>query len=443
MDERDRQPARNLFSWQVRTFSLLWSGYAAYYLCRLNFAVAKPGMSAETGWSDVRIGTILSAYQVLYAAGQFINGQFAERWGARRMMTVALIVAAASNLGLAWASAQPEAIAFPGMLVCWAVNGYAQSAGWSLVVKTMSDWTPSKRRGTVIGLISTCYQVGNVLAWLLAGWLAQDYGWRATFWVPALFLIPMAATLGLFLRNHPTEAGFPPVRDDVAPPAPVPAAGAAVPVAGAAVTAAGAELSAREILRLTLTNKVLWVLATAFFCMNAVRYAFMNWAPDYMATFHGLPIKGSAFTAVALPLIGALGAISAGWVSDTIFNRRRAPVAAVMLILLAAACVAFVHVPPGQVAFATAMLGFAGFMIYGPDMLVSGAATADVHPRAAAAATGFTMCTGAAGAIFSGIGVGWLKEAASGQWDLVFWTLGGLSVVSTALMVSIWNARPR
>ena len=100
--------------------------------------------------------------------------------------------------------------------------------------------------------------------------------------------------------------------------------------------------------------------------------------------------------------------------------------------------------PRGHWVLATALLGLAGFMIYGPDMLMSGAATVDVsHPRAASIATGFTMCLGALGSIFSGAGVGWLKDLAKGDWNLVFYVLAGLVLIAAGFMVSIWNARPK
>jgi OPA family glycerol-3-phosphate transporter-like MFS transporter len=175
-----------------------------------------------------------------------------------------------------------------------------------------------------------------------------------------------------------------------------------------------------------------------------VRYFFMNWAVQYMNDFHYRSIKDSAFTAVALPLIGAAGAVSSGWASDALFGKRRAPLCAILLFGLAVVCVAFVHVPAGQWGLATAMLGLAGFLVFGPDMLMSGAATIDVsHPQTAAAATGFTMAMGATGAILSGAGVGFLKDQAAGDWTAIFYSVAGLSTVSALLMVSIWNARPK
>jgi MFS transporter, OPA family, glycerol-3-phosphate transporter len=439
---------RSLVRWQYQTFALLWTAYASYYLCRMNFAVAQPLILKEfPDWTAAQVGLIPSVYAVCYAIGQFVNGQVGERLGARRMMTVAMTVALLSNLAFAFTSS------YVVMLALWGLNGYAQSAGWSLVVKTLTNWTTVRRRGLVIGLISTCYQVGNVLSWVLAGVLCSSLGWRAAFWIPALLMIPVTALFAAGIRNDPRDAGLPPVRDDVDH--------GPAPVAGASAGAAAKDLSSWDILRLTLSNRILWILALGYFCMNSVRYAFMNWAVTYMNDFHGQSIKGSAFTAVALPLIGAVGAVSAGWLSDHLFQGRRAPLCAISLFTLAFVCVGFVLVPRGEVGVATAMLGLAGFLIYGPDMLMSGAATADVHPRATAAATGFTMCMGATGAILSGAGVGWLKDVTPSlveglqgrlpdalvpflsEWSLIFALLSVLAVMSALLMTTIWNARPK
>ncbi len=418
----------NLLGWQVRIFSLLWVAYASYYLCRLNFSVAQPAILQEfPGWTKAMVGVVPSVYSGVYAFGQFVNGQLAVRYGARRMMTIAMLCAGLANVLFSQVSS------YPAMLFLWGLNGWSQSAGWSLVVGTMASWTPVRRRGMVIGLLSTCYMLGNVFAWLLAGYLSQVYGWRAVFWVPGAYLLPIAAIFGVFLRNRPEEVGLAPVREDEQP-APA-SAKSADPVE---------ELTALQVLKMTLSSKVLWILATAFFCANAVRYAFMNWSVQYLADFQGQSLSNSAFKAVALPLIGALGAIFAGWASDALFKGRRAPLSAVMLLALAAVCVIFAMVPAGQPYAAMALLGLSGFLIYGPDMLMSGAATVDFsHPRAAAAATGLTMSTGALGAVFSGAGVGYVLDLAHGQWSLAFYVLAGLALVPALLMVSLWNARPK
>lgn len=419
-------PEDRLHSWQVRVFGLLWGAYASYYLCRVNFAVAQPAILNEfPSWTGAQIGSIPSTYALTYAIGQMVNGTLGQRYGARRMMTAAMLIASFSNLLFALTTS------FWAMQVLWALNGWGQSAGWALMLQTLSEWNTSARRGTLIGWLSTSYQVGHVLSWLLAGFLCEAIGWRAAFAVPGLLLLPAALLFYLFLRDSPVEAGFPPVRDDAAAAAPAPDAN----------TSWG---STRHILRLTLSSRSLWILALGYFVLNAVRYSFMNWSVQYMAEFHGRSIKDSVLTAIMIPLAGCLGAVSAGWVSDAFFGRRRAPVCVVMLLGLAATCWAMTLVPQGGWPAATVLLGLAGFMIYGPDVLIGGAAAVDLsHPKAASIATGFTMCVGALGAIFSGAGIGYLKDLAHGNWSLIFHVLAAMPLLPAILMVFIWNAQPQ
>jgi sugar phosphate permease len=424
--------ASRLPSCQRQVFWLLWSAYASYYLCRVNFAVAQPAILKEfPSWTSAQVGSIPSTFAAVYAVGQIINGTLGQTFGARRLMSVALVAVAATNLLFAFSSS------FETMRLLWAVNGWFQSAGWSLAVHTLSNWHTSARRGFLIGRLSTCYQVGNVLSWLLAGFLCDVVGWRAAFLVPSLFLLPMAAVFFWGLRDTPEAAGLPPVRDDVDAPAP-----GSGPASASAAPSGWAET--RKILGATLTNRVLWILAIGFFVMNAVRYTFMNWSVQYMADFHHRSIRNSALTAVLIPLAGSLGALTAGWASDALFGRRRAPVCVIMMLGLAAVCGAMTLVPQGCWSAAAALLALAGFMIYGPDMLMSGAATIDLsHPKAGAIATGLTMCLGALGAIFSGAGIGYLKDLGHGDWSLVFKVLAAMLLVPTALMICIWNARPK
>ncbi|HOK78759.1 MAG TPA: MFS transporter, partial [Verrucomicrobiota bacterium] len=135
-----QQVQDRIAAWQMRVFWLLWTAYASYYLCRVNFAVAQPAILKEfPSWTAAQIGTIPSVYALFYAAGQMINGTLGQRFGARRMMTAALLVASLTNLAFSFASS------FGVMLVLWAINGYAQSAGWSLLVQTISNWNTSRR----------------------------------------------------------------------------------------------------------------------------------------------------------------------------------------------------------------------------------------------------------------------------------------------------------
>ena len=112
----------SLRAWQLRIFWLLWAGYASYYLCRVNFAVAQPLILREfPTWTAAQIGLIPSIYAMCYAVGQVINGTLGERFGARRLMTVALVGAAVTNMLFSVSSSLAM------LLVLWAV---AIGLGW-------------------------------------------------------------------------------------------------------------------------------------------------------------------------------------------------------------------------------------------------------------------------------------------------------------------------
>ena len=110
-----------LRAWQRRVFWALWGAYASYYLCRVNFAVAQPALFKEfPEWTNTQIGSIPSVYAAVYAVGQLVNGTLGQRYGARRMMTGALLLAAVTNVLFAFTSS------LTAMRLLWALNGWGQ-----------------------------------------------------------------------------------------------------------------------------------------------------------------------------------------------------------------------------------------------------------------------------------------------------------------------------
>ena len=74
---------------------VLWLTYGSFYFCRNNLGVALPGIEAELGYSKYELGTVLMALKLAYGAGQFINGQLAERIAPRKLLAIGLLASAA------------------------------------------------------------------------------------------------------------------------------------------------------------------------------------------------------------------------------------------------------------------------------------------------------------------------------------------------------------
>jgi len=150
---------KRLSHWKKRIIVTAWVTYASFYLIRVNFSVAIPGIIEEFGITKTEIGFILSALFFAYAFGQFVNGQLSDKFGSRKIVFIGLLVSSVINIIFGFTSGW-----LAGMILLWALNGYFQSMGWSPVVKTIAGWfpPPNKRQsfrdfGLIIYLRLCCF----------------------------------------------------------------------------------------------------------------------------------------------------------------------------------------------------------------------------------------------------------------------------------------------
>src|SRR4051812_43907357 len=182
---------------QRRVVWVLWLTYGSFYFCRNNLGVALPGLEAEFGYSKAELGTVLMALKLAYGAGQFLNGQLAERISPRKLLALGLLASAALNVVFGWATA----LYF--LTFIWACNGYVQALGWTPTMRVAASWFPPLRRGRAVAIISTGYQLCAALTFFVAGWAAKVFGWRGVLYVPAALLVLSAAHMLFFLEEKP------------------------------------------------------------------------------------------------------------------------------------------------------------------------------------------------------------------------------------------------
>jgi sugar phosphate permease len=108
-------------------------------------------------------------------------------------------------------------------------------------------------------------------------------------------------------------------------------------------------------------------------------------------------------------IAGFAGVLFAGYVSDKLFKGKRSLLSAVMLSLMALAFILIYSKGAHNLMFFTISMGLAGFMLYGPDSLISGVGAIDVgSKRGALVAAGIINGTGSIGPIFQEEIIGWL-----------------------------------
>lgn len=371
-------------------YALTWLSYATYYTGRKNFSVARSAIVERLGAGAlvfyrpsryVAVG-VETAYLAAYAVGQYVNGRLGDRVGARRLVGVGMLVSAAACVAFGASSAAL------GFVAAYAVNGFAQATGWPGNVKAMAEWTTPENRGAVMGAWTTCYQVGGVAATALAAALIRRAGWRSTFFAPALVLAAVGVMVLLWLRPGPGSS------------LPGPPAGRGREENAAARGREENAAARREAQRAVLRSPLIWSYGASYFFIKLIRYSLLFWLPFYLHKVLLYSEDDAGYLSTAFEIGGVAGTIGLGRLSDKLRRLSRAHWSALSLLGLAAALFAYGRLGGIGVTTNFALMALVGALLFGPDALLSGAATQDAGgPRAAAIAAGLVNAIGSAGAI--------------------------------------------
>jgi sugar phosphate permease len=260
--------------------------------------------------------------------------------------------------------------------VLFMLNGLAQATGWPGTTRAMAEWTTLESRGAVMGLWSTCYQVGPFLAGPFAGMLIDRYGWRAAFHVPAA-IMALVAVLVLWLVASGPRA-----------------------VASASTQQARAE-ERRLAQRAVIRNPVLWCYGASYFFIKFTRYALQLWLPYYLQKQVGYGAATATAVASAFEGGGFLGVIAIGALSDRLGRVR---LSALSLLGLALSLLAATQLVGDSIAVNVLVLSLVGAFLFAPDSILCGAAAQDAGGHhAVSMATGFVNGVGSMGALIVGL----------------------------------------
>jgi len=403
-------PGESLALW------VLWLTYGSFYFCRQNISAAVPHLKESLGADHA--GQILASLKIAYAIGQLVNGQLAERFSARRLLAVGMLGSALLNVLFGFGTA------FEYLVFIWACNGYCQALGWTPCVRVAANWFPVQRRGRAIGVLGTSYQALAALTFVIAGWSAEWFGWRAAFYVPAALLALAAVHMLVFLRESPGEQM----------PQAEPVATAGVPNARRPAWA--------ENLRVTLANPALWVLAVALFFLDACRYGFQDWGLTHLKEVQATGVGLAAMKYAVLPFGGIAGAFLTGWATDRLFGGRRIPALCTLLVVLGCLTLLYETMARASTAGTIALLVLIGFSIFGPQVLLVGTAPADLARRGtAAAAAGFVNAMGYLGAYTGDRLTGYLVQNYDWRSAILFWA--GCAFAAAMVSALLWRTTPQ
>jgi ACS family glucarate transporter-like MFS transporter len=325
---------------------------AIAFLDRTNLTVAGMQISREYGLDNVRLGWLLSAFLVGYAASQVLAGWLAVRLGPRRALTLGVIWWGVFTLATA---AVPPTIR--GALWILIAIRLALGIGEAIIYPTSNQfvarWIPVSERGRVNGVIFAGVGAGSMLTPPILTVIIVAYGWRAGFWFSAAVGIVAGVVWYVIARDTPEEhawvsreelatirAGI--LADDSPKP----------PIPWAAI------VRSRSMILLTF----------ACFCFGYIAWIFLGWFFLYMAQARHMNLKASALYSMipfaAMTTFCLIGGVLCDWLAKRYGLRigRVAP-AFVGLLLCGGLLIAGSHAASATLAAVTLAAGVGGLYI--------------------------------------------------------------------------------
>ena len=164
---------------------------------RRGLVVIFPLLQLEWGLTDTQLGLAVSLFTITRALAALPAGWLADKVGALRILRpLALIWSLLAALS-GWAGS------FFGFIGIRTAVGLADGANGPLDLAYLGRVSPPKRRGLYFSIYSVAVYAGSALGVVFAGVVADRFGWRPVFYIPAG--VGLLAALGLFFLPARTE----------------------------------------------------------------------------------------------------------------------------------------------------------------------------------------------------------------------------------------------
>jgi MFS family permease len=343
-------------------FGLAASYFGHEFIQRVATSVIVGELMAEFAVGGAVLGSLSAFYFYAYAGMQIPVGVLIDRFGPRRLMSLAAGISAVG--ALLFATAPAIEYAYAGRLMI----GLGASFSWIGLLAVTTLWLPPERFSGLAGLGQAVGMLGAVFGQAPLALLVEGYGWRTA--VGVLAALGAAISLSLFLT---------------------------VPEVPAKTAQGKGRLT--QGLRIAASNSQTWLNAVYGLSMTGTMLAFAGlWAVPWLVSVYGFERAGAAAMASVMFVGWAVGSPLIGWLSDRAARRRVFQIG--NGFAMTSSLIAILYVPELPTLALVALM-FANGVFASGMVLAYGAARAHNPPDASGATYGLVN-TGVvgSGAIF-------------------------------------------
>lgn len=278
-------------------FGILFINYSV----RLGYGVVMPEMIRTLGFSRAASGTIYNSYLFVYITITPFTGYLTDRIGARRVITVCLLILGFGTFLMGTAQNLWKASLF------FAITGLGASGIWTPVLTIMQRWFVHHRRGFAMGLVATGYGVGFAAMGAVFPWIVANFDWRYAWFFLGGIAFVMVFVSGIFLRSEPAGSGLKPWGHRESP--------------GSTDNTPGTGKK-RIPLTAILRNHQFWIIGCSYFAITYSCYGITTFMVDYAKYQLGMPLEKATFLATIHGIGQIIGVLTILPLSDYLGRKK-------------------------------------------------------------------------------------------------------------------------
>lgn len=147
------------------------------YIDRAVIAAVLPPMKAELALSNFQAGVLNTAFLVGYFATCPLFGARADKGSRKGLIALGVLIWSLATVGSGLSTG------FWSLLAARIVVGIGEASYVVLAPTIIDDLTPPDRKGSALSVFFLAVPVGYALGYVLGGAIADQWGWRASFFV--------------------------------------------------------------------------------------------------------------------------------------------------------------------------------------------------------------------------------------------------------------------
>jgi len=300
---------------------------------RVALSIAGAGMAKDIHLDPVKMGYLFSGFSWAYVLGQLPSGGLLDRFGAKRVYGISIIIWSLCALFTGFCGYFSAAIAFTIIFALRLISGFAQAPVFPGNGRIVASWFPTKERGRASAIFNSSQYFALMIFAPIFGWIVHISDWKRCFWFMGVLGFAFAAiwfTNIYGVKDHPRvsaseieyiEQGGGLIHDE-------PGKGntKATPLTWSAI-------------QKLLSQRMLVGIYIGQYCITTLTWFFITWFPIYLAQDRHMSIMKVGFAAAVPALCGGFGGILGGAVSDRLLRAgrslsfaRKAPIMAGMLL---------------------------------------------------------------------------------------------------------------